>query len=156
MVILRLVSDKSEKTYELANLLKEIRGEQSLQDFSQDVDLGIQTILRLERGSTCKLSVLQKIIKRKKLNDDTFVMLLRAWLKTQLGKDFNKIIIESKDGIANDKPTGLAEIQTKISDLPKADQERILKLVERPPVLRMTDHLVETYDKIQSPRNRTR
>lgn len=113
-----------------------------------------ESLSRLERGDFTKWSTVKKIAAGLGATQKQHLEILAAWVKLEVGEDSRKLIIEpkSEDPMSlSDKSASItAKAMTLFNELTPANQEQIIKTMERKPVLECLPPINKFWDTDKS------
>jgi transcriptional regulator with XRE-family HTH domain len=137
---------------ELGNRIRSLREDLSQPAFARKVGLSLRTICKLEAGEPASLRTIERIARSSRLSEGERLNLIVAWLKLELGEDFQKLSVEIKDHKSvslKDEHQLAAKIQVLISDIPRKQQEQVCLALQRPEVLGCLATLNALYDSLK-------
>lgn len=129
---------------ELGTKLKKLRGKRSLREIAEKSGLGFHTCYRAERSGSVKFSTLKTIATALGVTDEDWTSLIISWIKLEVGQDISRIDITPKRA-----GNTLSNITDKLLELPRRDQEQILKALQRREIMQIIQTFNRLYEQIE-------
>jgi len=122
---------------ELSSKLAVLKGSKRTTEILSAAKVSYETFRKIERGQSVKLKTLRRIADALNVTDAEWLDMVVAWLKTEAGRDAQKLSIRPREGhsalhdAAVDK---LARATDLFQQLNSQDAEEIIKAMQRPEV----------------------
>lgn len=132
---------------ELGNTLRSLRGAKSQKAVAEAVGINTRTLIRAESGKGASLETVRKLSQYYKLRQPEHAALIVAYLRYELGDDFNLLVIRSRTGKAA-PVTQADKFIEQFRNVPANLQRELTRALKHNEVLSSIAHLNDLAEKL--------